>query len=65
MSDKAILCYICNWSYGSLHAYSSLLGGLVPGSSGGSDGLLLLFFLLGYKPLQGFPMEEVKKGLKS
>jgi hypothetical protein len=31
--DKAILCYICNWSYGSLHVYS-LIGGFVPGSSG-------------------------------
>jgi hypothetical protein len=31
---KAILCYICNWSHGSLHVYS-LVGGLVPGSSGG------------------------------
>jgi hypothetical protein len=30
MSDKAILCYICSWS----HVYS-LVGSLVPGSSGG------------------------------
>ena len=28
--DKAILCYICIWSHGSLHG--SLVGGLVPGS---------------------------------
>jgi hypothetical protein len=34
MSNKAILCYICSWSSGSLHVYS-LVGGLVPGSSGG------------------------------
>ena len=34
--DKAILCYICSWSYGSLHVYS-FLGGLVTGSSGGGD----------------------------
>jgi hypothetical protein len=27
MSNKAILCYICSWSYGSLHVYS-LFGGL-------------------------------------
>jgi hypothetical protein len=31
--DKAILCYICSWSHGSLHVYF-LVGGLVPGSSG-------------------------------
>ena len=34
MSDKAILCYICSWSPVSLHVYS-LVGGLVPRSSGG------------------------------
>jgi hypothetical protein len=28
MSEKAILCYICVWSHGSLHVYS-LVGGLV------------------------------------
>jgi hypothetical protein len=33
MPYKAILCYICGWSHGSLHVYS-LVGGLVPGSSG-------------------------------
>ena len=33
MPDKAILCYISSWSNGSLHLYS-LVGGLVPGSSG-------------------------------
>jgi hypothetical protein len=33
MSHNAILCYICGWSHGSLHVYS-LVGGLVPGSSG-------------------------------
>ena len=33
ISDKAILCYICSWSPGSLHM-QSLIGGLVPGSSG-------------------------------
>ena len=31
--DKAIACYICRWIHGSLHEYS-LVGGLVPGSSG-------------------------------
>jgi hypothetical protein len=31
MSDKAILCYKCSWSHGSLHVYS-LVGGLVPWS---------------------------------
>jgi len=34
MPDKAILCYICSWSHGLLHVHS-LVGGLVPGSSGG------------------------------
>jgi hypothetical protein len=34
MTNKAILCYICGWSHGFLHVYS-LVGGLVPGSSGG------------------------------
>jgi hypothetical protein len=33
MTDKAILCCICSWSYKYLHEYS-LLGGLIPGSSG-------------------------------
>jgi hypothetical protein len=34
MPNKAILCNICSWSQESLHVYS-LVGGLVPGSSGG------------------------------
>ena len=46
MTNKAILCYICSWSHGWL------VGGLVPGSSGGSDWLILLFLLWGCKPLQ-------------
>jgi hypothetical protein len=50
MPNKAILCYIYGWSHGTLHVYS-LVGGLVPGSSGGS-GWLILFFLWGCKPLQ-------------
>ena len=33
LSNKAILCYICIWSPGSLHVYS-LVDGLVPGSTG-------------------------------
>jgi hypothetical protein len=32
MPDKAILCFKCSWSHGSLRAYF-LVGGLVPGSS--------------------------------
>jgi hypothetical protein len=35
MPNKAILCYICSRSNGSLHV-CSLVGGLVPGNSGGS-----------------------------
>jgi hypothetical protein len=34
MPDNTILCYICSWNHGSLHVYS-LVGGVVPGSSGG------------------------------
>ena len=36
MPDKAILCYICSWSHGSFHVFS-LVGGLVPVSSGQSS----------------------------
>jgi hypothetical protein len=43
--DKAILCYIGSWSHGS-----SLVGGLVPRSSGEADWLTLLFFLWGWNP---------------
>jgi hypothetical protein len=41
MPDKAILCYICSWSHGSLHVYS-LVADLVPGNFGGSGYLILL-----------------------
>jgi hypothetical protein len=53
MPNKAILCYICGWSLGSLHVYS-LVGGLVPASSGWSGWLILwgYFCQLGWKPLQ-------------
>jgi hypothetical protein len=42
MSDKAIYCYICSWSHGSLHVYS-LVCGLVPGSSGVEVWLIDIF----------------------
>ena len=51
MPNKAILCYICSWSHGSLHVYS-LVGGFIPGRSGVSGWLVLLLFLWGCKPLQ-------------
>jgi hypothetical protein len=51
MIDKAILYYICGWSHGYLHVYS-LVCALVPGSSGGSGWLILLFLLWGCKSLQ-------------
>jgi hypothetical protein len=51
MPNKAILCYICIWSNGSLHVYP-LVGGLVIGNSGGSGWLILMFFLWGCKFLQ-------------
>jgi hypothetical protein len=44
MADKAILCYIYSRSLWFLYVYS-LVGGLVPGSSGRSGWLILLFFL--------------------
>jgi hypothetical protein len=37
MPDNGIFCYLWSWSYGSLHVYS-LVGSLVPGSSGGLVG---------------------------
>ena len=48
MPDKAILCYMSVSSHGTLHVYS-LVGGLVPGSSGSSGWVILLFFLWGCK----------------
>jgi hypothetical protein len=50
MPNDAMLYYICSWIQGFLHVYS-LVGGLVPGSSGVS-GWLILFFLWGFKALQ-------------
>jgi hypothetical protein len=47
MPDNAILCYICGSSHESTHV-CSLLGGLVPGSSGGiwlADIVILLMKL--------------------
>ena len=44
MPNKAILYLICGSSLGLFHVYS-LVGGLVPWSSGGSGWLILLFFL--------------------
>jgi hypothetical protein len=52
ISNKAILCYICNWSHRFLHVCYSLVDGLVPVSSEGSNWLILLFFLWDCKPLQ-------------
>jgi hypothetical protein len=51
MSNKAILCYICSWSHESLHVYS-LVGGLVPRSSGSTGWFILFFLLWGCKLLQ-------------
>ena len=51
MTNQAILYYICSWSHESHHV-SSLVGGLVPGSSGGTGQFILLFLLWGCKPLQ-------------
>jgi len=49
--DNTILCYICSWSHGSLHVYS-LVGGLVPGSSGvGGERVWLVDIVVDCKPL--------------
>jgi hypothetical protein len=45
--------YICDWSQRSLHVYS-LVGGLVPRSSGVFDWLILLFFLRVANPFSSF-----------
>ena len=42
----SIPCYICSLHHGSLHVYS-LVGGLVPRSSGSTGWFILLFFLWG------------------
>jgi hypothetical protein len=47
MTNKAILCYICSWSHGSLQV-CSLVGGVVPKSSEGTSWFILLFLLRGY-----------------
>jgi hypothetical protein len=46
MTNKAILCYISSWSHGSLHVYS-LVGCLVPGSSGGGIVVHIVVPLMG------------------
>ena len=50
MADNAILCSICNQSHGSLRV-CSLVGVLVPRSSGGF-GQLIMFFPWGCKHFQ-------------
>ena len=49
--DLSSHSYICGWSHGSLHVYT-LVGSLVPGSSGGTGWSILLFLLWGCKPFQ-------------
>ena len=44
MTDQAILCYICSQCHESYYVFS-LIGGLVPGSSGGTGQFILLFLL--------------------
>ena len=46
MTDKS-----CGWSHGSLYVYS-LVGSLVPGNSGATGWIILLFLLWGCKPPQ-------------
>jgi hypothetical protein len=56
MRDKAILCYLCSWRNESQHASYSLVGALVPGSSGKSGWLILLFFLWVANPFSFFSL---------
>jgi hypothetical protein len=57
--DRAILLYICDWSYGSLHV-SSLVDDLVPGESG----WLILFSLWVANPFSSFiPFSNSSIGL--
>jgi hypothetical protein len=49
MNEKEVLYYICSW----IHVYS-FDDGLVPGSSGESGWLILLFFLWDCKPFNSF-----------
>jgi hypothetical protein len=51
MPKKAILCYMWDWSHGSLHVYT-LVGVLVLGIFGGSGWLILFFFLWDCKHLK-------------
>ena len=51
MSNKTILCYIFSQSHASLCVYF-LFGGLLCERSDGTGWLILLFLLLGCKPLQ-------------
>ena len=46
ISKRVILCYMCSWSNDPLHL-CSLVGRLVPGNSGRSGWLILLYFLWG------------------
>ena len=64
MSDKVILCYICDWSQGSLHVYF-LVGGLVPGGPGGSGWLILLFFPLSFLNFKLKRAREVTEQLRT
>jgi len=64
MPDNAILCSICNWSIRLLHEYY-FVSSLIPGSTGKSSWLILLFFLWVCTPFQlflhsfiGVPMES-------
>ena len=61
ISDKAVLCYICSWSHGHSHVYS-LVDGLVSGSSGGIDLLILSFVYWRCNPfhsLSPFPNSSI------
>jgi len=59
MTDNAILCYICGWSPGTLHVYSSV-GGLVSGSSGGGVRLVDIVALpMGLQPPSAPPVHSL------
>ena len=58
MSNKVILCYICDWSQGFLHVYS-WVGSLIPGSNGGYGWLIFLFFLWVTNPFSSFSNSSI------
>jgi hypothetical protein len=64
MPNKAILCYICGWSHGYLHVYS-LVGGLVPGNSGGVLLVDIIVIPMGFQTLSALSVLSLTPPLGS